>query len=99
MDVGIASLRSEAVLAMKTALVSVDTLQLTLKPEPSQEEQALTHHASSRSKEAQKDRYSTRQDIPLQWCRTGARNKLLLTRLEAWALNKHHLAEIFSDVL
>ncbi|XP_034094795.1 AP-3 complex subunit beta-1 isoform X1 [Gymnodraco acuticeps] len=47
MDVGFSSLRSEAVGAMRMALVSAENLQLTLKPEPSQEEQALTHNKSS----------------------------------------------------
>lgn len=46
MDVGF-SLRSEAVGAMRTALVSAENLQLTLKTELSQEEQALTHSNSS----------------------------------------------------
>ncbi|XP_023278100.1 AP-3 complex subunit beta-1 isoform X1 [Seriola lalandi dorsalis] len=46
MDVGF-SLRSEAVGAMRTALVSAENLQLTLKTQPSQEEQALTHTNSS----------------------------------------------------
>lgn len=35
------SLRSEAVRAMRTVLTSAESLQLTLKPELSQEEQAL----------------------------------------------------------
>ncbi|XP_032395166.1 AP-3 complex subunit beta-1 isoform X1 [Etheostoma spectabile] len=47
MDVGFSSLRSEAVGAMRTVLVSAENLQLTLKTEPSQEEQALTHTKSS----------------------------------------------------
>ncbi|XP_078126948.1 AP-3 complex subunit beta-1 isoform X1 [Sander vitreus] len=47
MDVGFSSLRSEAVGAMRTALVSAENLQLTLKTELSQEEQALTHTKSS----------------------------------------------------
>lgn len=47
MDVGLSSLRSEAVGAMRTALVSAENLQLTLKTELSQEEQALTHNKSS----------------------------------------------------
>ncbi|XP_070780204.1 AP-3 complex subunit beta-1 [Enoplosus armatus] len=47
MDVGLSSLRSEAVGAMRTALVSAENLQLTLKAELSQEEQALTHIKSS----------------------------------------------------
>ncbi|XP_031715784.1 AP-3 complex subunit beta-1 isoform X1 [Anarrhichthys ocellatus] len=42
MDVGFC-LRSEAVGAMRTALMSAENLQLTLKTELSQEEQALTH--------------------------------------------------------
>ncbi|XP_071322061.1 AP-3 complex subunit beta-1 isoform X1 [Trachinotus anak] len=46
MDVGF-SLRSEAVGAMRTALVSAENLQLTLKTELSQEEQALTHTSCS----------------------------------------------------
>lgn len=44
---GCFSLRSEAVGAMKAALVSAESLQLTLKTELSQEEQALTHTDSS----------------------------------------------------
>ncbi|KAM9735454.1 AP-3 complex subunit beta-1 isoform 1-T1 [Menidia menidia] len=51
MDGGFSSLRSEAVGAMRTVLVSAENLQLTLKPELSQEEQALTH---KKPKEAQK---------------------------------------------
>ncbi|XP_028272982.1 AP-3 complex subunit beta-1 isoform X1 [Parambassis ranga] len=51
MEVGF-SLRSEAAGVMRTALVSAENLQLTLKPEPSQEEQALTHTSSP--KEAHK---------------------------------------------
>lgn len=47
MDVGLSSLRSEAVGAMRTVLVSAENLQLTLKTELSQEEQALTHTKSS----------------------------------------------------
>nr|XP_040052895.1 AP-3 complex subunit beta-1 isoform X2 [Gasterosteus aculeatus aculeatus] len=42
MDVGFC-LRSEAAGAMRTALMSAENLQLTLKAEPSQEERALTH--------------------------------------------------------
>ncbi|KAM6903069.1 AP-3 complex subunit beta-1 [Xenentodon cancila] len=53
MDGGFASLRTEAVGAMKTVLVSAENLQLTLKPEPSQEEQALTH-SNSRPKDTLK---------------------------------------------
>lgn len=44
---GCFSLRSEAVGAMRAALVSAESLQLTLKTELSQEEQALTHTDSS----------------------------------------------------
>ncbi|XP_030291984.1 AP-3 complex subunit beta-1 isoform X1 [Sparus aurata] len=47
MDVGLSSLRSEAVGAMRTALVSAENLQLSLKSELSQEEQALTLTKSS----------------------------------------------------
>ncbi|XP_070706571.1 AP-3 complex subunit beta-1 isoform X1 [Pempheris klunzingeri] len=47
MDVGLSSLRSEAAGAMRTALVSAEYLQLTLKTELSQEEQALTHTKSN----------------------------------------------------
>lgn len=58
MDVGF-SLRSEAVGAMRTAMVSAENLQLTLKPELSQEEQALTH--SNRSpKETHKVGYCSK---------------------------------------
>uniref|UniRef100_A0A3Q1FAB1 AP-3 complex subunit beta n=1 Tax=Acanthochromis polyacanthus TaxID=80966 RepID=A0A3Q1FAB1_9TELE len=53
MDVGFSSLRSEAVGAVRTAMVSAENLQLTLKPELSQEEQALTHTRSN-PKEAHK---------------------------------------------
>ncbi|XP_042364980.1 AP-3 complex subunit beta-1 [Plectropomus leopardus] len=53
MDVGFSSLRLEAVGAMRTALVSAENLQLSLKTELSQEEQALTHSKSS-PKEAHK---------------------------------------------
>uniref|UniRef100_A0A7N6BEH5 AP-3 complex subunit beta n=1 Tax=Anabas testudineus TaxID=64144 RepID=A0A7N6BEH5_ANATE len=45
------SLRSEAVGAMRAALVSAESLQLTLKTELSQEEQALTHTDSSPKEE------------------------------------------------
>lgn len=47
MDAGFSSLRSEAAGAMRTVLVSAENLQLTLKPELSQEEQSLTHTNSS----------------------------------------------------
>lgn len=47
MDVGLSSFRMEAVGAMRTALVSAENLQLSLKSELSQEEQALTHTKSS----------------------------------------------------
>uniref|UniRef100_A0AAQ6AL62 AP-3 complex subunit beta n=1 Tax=Amphiprion ocellaris TaxID=80972 RepID=A0AAQ6AL62_AMPOC len=53
MDVGFSSLRSEAVGAVRTAMVSAENLQLTLKAELSQEEQALTHIRSN-PKEAHK---------------------------------------------
>ncbi|XP_078812156.1 AP-3 complex subunit beta-1 isoform X2 [Oryzias latipes] len=43
MDRGFPSLRSEAAGAVRTMLASAESLQLTLKPELSQEEQALTH--------------------------------------------------------
>lgn len=46
MDVGF-TLRSEAVGAMRSALVSAENLQLTLRTELSQEEQALTQTKSS----------------------------------------------------
>ena len=58
MDVGLSSLRSEAVGAMRTALVSAENLQLSLKTELSQEEQALTLTKSS-PKETHKDGYCT----------------------------------------
>ncbi len=58
MDVGLASLRSEAVGAMRTALVSAENLQLSLKTELSQEEQALTHTKSS-PKDTHKAGYCT----------------------------------------
>lgn len=53
------SLRSEAVGAMRTAMVSAENLQLTLRTEPSQEEQALTHSSSS-PKEAEKAGYCSK---------------------------------------
>lgn len=53
------SLRSEAVGAMRAALVSAENLQLTLKTELSQEEQALTHSDSS-PKEAHKAGYCSK---------------------------------------
>lgn len=56
MDVGLSSLRSEAVGAVRTALVSAENLQLTLKTELSQEELALTHTKSS-PKESHKAGY------------------------------------------
>lgn len=58
MDVGLSSLRSEAVGAMRTALVSAENLQLSLKTELSQEEQALTLTKSS-PQETHKDGYCT----------------------------------------
>lgn len=58
MDVGLSSLRSEAVGAMRTALVSAENLQLSLKSELSQEEQALTLTKSS-PQETHKDGYCT----------------------------------------
>ncbi|TKS84899.1 AP-3 complex subunit beta-1 [Collichthys lucidus] len=53
MDAGLSSLRSEALGAVRTALVSAENLQLTLKTELSQEEQALTN-AKRSPKEAHK---------------------------------------------
>lgn len=47
MDGSISSLRVEAVGAMRTALVSAENLQLSLKSQLTQEEQALTHISSS----------------------------------------------------
>uniref|UniRef100_A0A667XGW8 AP-3 complex subunit beta n=1 Tax=Myripristis murdjan TaxID=586833 RepID=A0A667XGW8_9TELE len=47
MDGGFSSLRLEAVGAVRTALVSAENLQLTLKTELSQEEQALTHTSAN----------------------------------------------------
>ncbi|XP_069020977.1 AP-3 complex subunit beta-1 isoform X1 [Embiotoca jacksoni] len=51
MDVGFSSLRSEAVGAMRTVLVSAENLQLTLKPELSLEEQALTRSCTTSPKD------------------------------------------------
>ncbi|KAF6721735.1 AP-3 complex subunit beta-1 [Oryzias melastigma] len=53
MDRGFPSLRSEAAGAVRTMLASAESLQLTLKPELSQEEQALTH-ANGKPKETHK---------------------------------------------
>ncbi|XP_015244533.1 PREDICTED: AP-3 complex subunit beta-1 [Cyprinodon variegatus] len=53
MNGGLSSLRSEAAGAMRTVLVSAESLQLSLKPELSQEEQALTQ-TSSKPKETHK---------------------------------------------
>lgn len=47
MDGSKSSLRVEAVGAMRTALVSAENLQLSLKSRLTQEEQALTHTSSS----------------------------------------------------
>ncbi|XP_043951612.1 AP-3 complex subunit beta-1 isoform X2 [Gambusia affinis] len=49
MNGGFSSLRLEAAGAMRTVLVSAESLQLTLKPELTQEEQALTHAAAAGS--------------------------------------------------
>ncbi|PWA26521.1 hypothetical protein CCH79_00001171 [Gambusia affinis] len=49
MNGGFSSLRLEAAGAMRTVLVSAESLQLTLKPELTQEEQALTHAAGAGS--------------------------------------------------
>ena len=59
MDGGLSSLRSEAVGAMRTALVSAESLQLSLKTELSQEEQALTLSKSS-PQEAHKAGYCSK---------------------------------------
>lgn len=59
MDAGLSSLRSEAVGAMRTALVSAENLQLTLKTELSQEEQALTN-AKISPKETHKAGYCSK---------------------------------------
>lgn len=59
MDVGLSSFRMEAVGAMRTALVSAENLQLSLKTELSQEEQALTHTKSS-PKETHKAGYCSK---------------------------------------
>lgn len=58
MNSGFSSLRSEAAGAMRTVLVSAESLQLTLKPELTQEEQALTH-AGGKPKEKLKAGYSS----------------------------------------
>lgn len=58
MDAGLSYLRSEAVGAVRTALVSAENLQLSLATGLSQEEQALTHTKSS-PEEAHKARYCT----------------------------------------
>lgn len=58
MDTGF-SLRSEAVGAMRIALMSAENLQLTLKTELSQEEQALTRTNSS-PKETHKAGYCSK---------------------------------------
>ncbi|XP_007548843.1 AP-3 complex subunit beta-1 isoform X3 [Poecilia formosa] len=50
MNGGFSSLRSEAAGAMRTVLVSAESLQLTLKPELTQEEQALTHATAAGGK-------------------------------------------------
>ncbi|XP_020509660.2 AP-3 complex subunit beta-1 isoform X1 [Labrus bergylta] len=47
MDAGLSSLRSDAVGAMRTALVSAESLQLSLRTGLSQEEQALTQNKHS----------------------------------------------------
>lgn len=59
MDVGLSSFRMEAMGAMRTALVSAENLQLSLKTEFSQEEQALTHTKSS-PKETHKAGYCSK---------------------------------------
>lgn len=59
MDVGLSSFHMEAVGAMRTALVSAENLQLSLKTELSQEEQALTHTKSS-PKETHKAGYCSK---------------------------------------
>lgn len=59
MDVGLSSFRMEAMGAMRTALVSAENLQLSLKTELSQEEQALTHTKSS-PKETHKAGYCSK---------------------------------------
>lgn len=56
---GRTSMRSEAVKAMRTAFVSAESLQLTLKPELSQEEQALTH-TTGKPKEGHTDGYCSK---------------------------------------
>ncbi|MED6287502.1 AP-3 complex subunit beta-1, partial [Characodon lateralis] len=53
MNGGFSSFRSDVAGAMRTVLVSAESLQLTLKPELTQEEQALTQ-TSSKPKEAHK---------------------------------------------
>ncbi|XP_061763870.1 AP-3 complex subunit beta-1 isoform X1 [Nerophis ophidion] len=50
MDLNLSSLRSEAADAVRTALASAEHLQLSLKAELSQEEQALTLHAGGAKK-------------------------------------------------
>lgn len=59
MDVGLSSFRMEAMGAMRTALVSAENLQLSLKTELSQEEQALTHTKCS-PKETHKAGYCSK---------------------------------------
>lgn len=59
MDAGLSSLRSEALGAVRTALVSAENLQLTLKTELSQEEQALTN-AKRSPKESHKAGYCSK---------------------------------------
>lgn len=56
MDGGFSALRSEAVGAVRTALVSAENLQLTLKTKLSQEERALTH---TNTKSSPEERHTT----------------------------------------
>lgn len=59
MNGGFSSLRSEVAGAVKTVLVSAESLQLSLKPEFTQEEQALTQ-TSGKPKETHKSGYSSK---------------------------------------
>lgn len=63
MDASLSFIRTEAVGAMKTALVSAENLQLSLKTKLTQEEQALAHTHNGSPKEPFRAWYSVHNEV------------------------------------
>lgn len=63
MNASLSSIHTEAVGAMRTALVSAENLQLSLKTKLTQEEQALTHTHNGSPKEPFRAWYSVHHEV------------------------------------